>query len=83
MDSYYQQPTNLDAHIALEQERNSLLSEGYRLIGSCKMKGVFSYVLRHANGNRMTLRKRGDIIELAKNGLTIKSYNAKFKNSHD
>lgn len=58
----------------LENERKSLLSEGYLFIGQCNLLGVISYAFRHpANKNRMLLRLRGTTIEIMKNRELVKT----------
>lgn len=69
------QINNLRAWQSFESERDSLLSEGYTLVGTARMYWGRSYVLRHAaNGNRMILRLRDTTIEIVKNGKLVKSY---------
>lgn len=74
MDLLYQR-SNLQAWQSFESERESLLSEGYTVVGKARMYWGHSYVLRHAaNGNRIILRLRDKTIEIVKNGQLVKSY---------
>ena len=74
MDSSCQK-NNLRAWQSFESERESLLSEGYTVVGTARMYWGRSYVLRNAaNGNRITLRLRGNIIEIVKNNKLVKQY---------
>lgn len=58
----------------LELERQALLTEGYRFIGSCSMLGVLTYVMRNPNNhNRIILRQRGATVEIMKNGQLVKT----------
>lgn len=71
---FYQQNRKLLALATLEDERKSLLSEGYRFIGQCNFLGVISYAFRHpGNKNRMLLRLRGTTIEIMKNRELVKT----------
>lgn len=68
-------PSSIKAWQALEAERASLLSEGYTVVGTARMYWGTSYVLRNpANGNRITLRLRGEVIEIVKNNKLVKQY---------
>lgn len=73
-DLYSQRNRKLLALATLEDERKSLLSEGYLFIGQCNLLGVISYAFRHpANKNRMLLRLRGTTIEIMKNRELVKT----------
>lgn len=68
-------PSSIKAWQALEAERASLLSEGYTVVGTARMYWGTSYVLRNpANRNRITLRLRGEVIEIVKNNKLVKQY---------
>lgn len=74
MDLLYQR-NNLQAWQSFESERESLISEGYTVVGKARMYWGHSYVLRHAaNGNRIILRLRGEVIEIVKNNKLVKQY---------
>lgn len=71
---FSQQNKKLLALAELENERKSLLSEGYLFIGQCNLLGVISYAFRHpANKNRMLLRLRDTTIEIMKNRELVKT----------
>ena len=73
-DLFSPQNRKLLALATLEDERKSLLSEGYLFIGQCNLLGVISYAFRHpANKNRMLLRLRGTNIEIMKNRELVKT----------
>lgn len=73
-DLFSPQNRKLLALAALEDERKSLLSEGYRIIGQYNFLGVLCYAFRHpANKNRMLLRLRGTTIEIMKNRELVKT----------
>lgn len=73
-DLYSPQNRKLLALAELENERKSLLSEGYLFIGQCNLLGVISYAFRHpANKNRMLIRLRDTTIEIMKNRELVKT----------
>lgn len=73
-DLFSPQNRKLLALAELENERKSLLSEGYLFIGQCNLVGVISYAFRHpANKNRMLLRLRDTTIEIMKNRELVKT----------
>lgn len=73
-DLFSPQSKKLLALAELENERKSLLSEGYLFIGQCNLLGVISYAFRHpANKNRMLLRLRDTTIEIMKNRELVKT----------
>lgn len=53
-------------------EVRSLLSEGYRTIGSNRSNHCETYVLRHPNGNVMKVQLLSCAVRLIKNNLIIK-----------